>query len=83
MFVVAFEGVWWAWKLVVLFVLELFFVCQKLCWLERNAEGLSVQYVLGFGVVVSLVVVCSCEVVAVVVLSWYLRAASLPTFSLR
>lgn len=38
-------------------------VWQKLCWPERNV-GLSVQYVPGVGVVV-----CSCEVVAVVVLS--------------
>jgi hypothetical protein len=44
-------------------------VYQKLCWLERNVVDLSVQCVLGVGVVVSLVVVCSCEVVAVVVLS--------------
>jgi hypothetical protein len=41
-------------------------VWRKLCWLERNVD-LSGQYVLG--VLLSLVVVCSCEVVAVVVLS--------------
>lgn len=41
--------------------------CRKLRWVEWNVVDLSGQYVLG--VAVSLVVVCSCEVVAVVDLS--------------